>query len=86
MTLEPAAFLERLPEALGLDPPIRADGFIHRSAGRSCTCRLSPLPPLRLGVLSLERLRVEFILEGYGAGEAEAFFERFLRGVLRGGG
>jgi hypothetical protein len=86
MTLDREDFLARLPAALGFAPHLGADGFTHRSAEQTCNCRLSPLPPLRLGSLRLARLRVEFALDGYGEEAAQAFFRRFLLAYQRGGG
>ena len=47
---------------------------------------LVPLPPIHLGPIALERLRVEWELEGTSAGAAEVLFNRFRRHFQRGGG
>lgn len=87
MTISRAEFLRLLPAAVGLEA-FTEDGaaFVHRSQGRQWRVTLAPLPPIRLGPVAMERLRVDLAFEGYPPGEAEAFVQRFLGHYQRGGG
>ena len=90
MTVSRAEFLRLLPAAVGGErfDPDGADPsvLVHRGQGRRWRIRLVPLPPIRLGPVAMERFRVDLAFEGYPAGEAEAFVDRFMRHFQRGGG
>jgi hypothetical protein len=92
MTLDRADLLPALPGALGHDRFDQAEtpdgGLVltARPPGAPWRIQVSPLPPLRLGALSLPRLEVELDLAGHSAEEAEAFANRFLSHVQRAGG
>ena len=90
MTITRTEFLRLLPAALGgepfawdsLDPSV----LVSQSERPRWRIRLAPLPPIHLGPLALERLRVELGLEGYPPGPAAAFVDRFMSHFQRGGG
>ena len=85
MTVSRAEFLRLLPAAAG---PFEADGESVRSSG-SCpawTIRLVPLPDRRLGRVAVPRHRVEIEVDAASEAEGDAFFARFRRAFLRGGG
>ena len=86
MTLGRAEFLRLLPAAVGGEPFSGEAVLEHRGPGRHWRIRLEPLPPLRLGPIPMERLRVEVVMEGFAEDAAEAFISRFLRHYQRGGG
>jgi hypothetical protein len=84
MTLSRADFLRILPGAVGSSAVLEEDGCFRPSGlDPAWTIRLTALPPLRLGLLSLERHRVELDFQGSGA---EAFLDRFWLHFRRGGG
>jgi hypothetical protein len=90
MTATRAEFLRILAGAVGADFD-RCEGaaetvLTERAGPRRWRIRLSPLPPLRLGALSMERLEVELAFEGYGEEAEEAFIAGFMRHAQRGGG
>jgi len=87
MTLGRAEFLRLLPaavagEAFALEEADGATLLTHRGAGRHWRIRLTPLPPLRLGAIALERTRVDLRFLGY----PDDVFDRFLEHFQRGGG
>lgn len=82
-----ADFVRLLPAAVGhADFTEDNETFVHREGDRQWRIRLVPLPELRLGLIRLERHRVEFAFEGYRAEEIAAFMERFELHFRRGGG
>ena len=89
MTATRAEFLRILAGAVGdFDRRDSAAGTVltERTSPRQWRIRLSPLAPLRLGALSMERLEVELSFEGYGEEAEEAFIAGFMRHAQRGGG
>jgi hypothetical protein len=87
MTLSREEFLRSLSGALdGARYVVAGNTVRHADCGRSCHIRLTPLPDLRLGLLSLPRQRVAIALQGYTAAEAAAFIARLARYFHRGGG
>ncbi|MGA2080006.1 MAG: hypothetical protein ABSH53_05260 [Holophaga sp.] len=92
MSLDRAAFLRLLPAAMDQaefhreETPDGGAVLVHREAGRGWRIRLAPLPPLRLGAVTLDRLRVDLDLEGYAPEEADGLVDRFLLHFQRGGG
>jgi hypothetical protein len=92
MSLDPDTFLRALPGAVDHDPFALEEGpdGVRVLTGRSPACpwriRLAPLPPRRLGALTLDRLEVQLDLAGHSAEDAAAFAARFLRHFQRAGG
>jgi len=88
MTLGPAEFLRLLPAAVGGDSYTGEGSAVleHCAEGRSWRIRLAPLPPIHLGPIAMERLRVELAFRGYSPEAEEAFLDRFMRHYQRGGG
>ena len=82
-TTSRADFVRLLPVATG-DSNIRetADGF--RGAGWSV--RLTLLAPLVIGLVKLERHRVEIRFDGMSEERQDAFMRRFTHHYQRGGG
>ena len=74
-----------LPGAVGAFE-VEPGGFKGHEAGRCWRMRVAPLPPLVLGAISLERIRVDVVFSGYGPEEKAAFLARFRAGIQRGGG
>lgn len=54
--------------------------------GRQVTLRWTPLPPRRIALLRMERLRLEIDFVGCSADERRDFIERFDAYTRRGGG
>ena len=87
MTINRAEFLRLLPAAVGGEAfAEEGAAFVHRSGARQWRIALAPLPPIRLGPVAMERLRVELAFHGFPPGQAEAFVQRFLGHYQRGGG
>lgn len=82
-TISRADFVRLLPLATG-DGSLRetADGF----AGNGWRLRLTPIPPLVIGSIRLERHRVELALDGLSPAVQEVFMRRFSQHYQRGGG
>jgi len=87
MTTTRADFLRLLPAAVN-HVAFSDDGeaFVYREGARGWRIGLQPLPQLRIGLLRLERHRVDFDFTGYSAPEIEAFMARFEMYFRRGGG
>lgn len=82
-TISRADFVRLLRGATGdADFTETAVGF----AGNGWRLALTPLPPLAIGSVRLERYRVELAFEGLGAEEQESFMRRFTQHYQRGGG
>ncbi len=79
-TITRADFLRLLPAATGLS---ESDGLFR---GCGWSLRLTPLPPLEIGMVRLERHRVEVAFDGLTAEAEEAFMQRFTLHYQRGGG
>lgn len=87
MTITRADFRRLLPAAVNHVPySEQGDGFVHQDGARGWRIGLAPLPQLQIGLIRLERHRVEFEFSGYAAAEIEAFMARFERYFRRGGG
>ncbi len=82
-TITRADFLRLLPEATGQHDFSERDGAFH---GASWCIRFSPIAPLEIGIVRLERHRVELRFEGLSAEAEEAFMRRFTLAYQRGGG
>lgn len=87
MTTTRAAFLRSLAIALD-NVPFAMDGETLRSldAAQAWRITLTPLPELRLGLITLSRHRVEIYLAGYDAARTQDFLARFERYFRRAGG
>ena len=87
MTTTRAEFLRLLPAAVN-HVAFAEEGaaFVHRDGARCWRIGFASLPDLRLGLIRLERHRVEFGFEGYSVAEIEAFVARFEFHFRRGGG
>ena len=87
MTTTRADFRRLLPAAINHVAFIEeSDAFIHRESGRGWRIDVTPLSPLQIGLIRLERQRVNFEFTGYSAGEVDEFMARFERYFRRGGG
>ncbi len=87
MTTTRSDFRRLLPAAVNHAPFVEEDGaFVHRDGERGWRIGLAPLPQLRLGLIRLERHRVDFDFSGYSAQEIDAFMARFEIYFRRGGG
>jgi len=86
MTITREELLRLLPAALGPGLEAEGDGFLRKEAGRSLRIALAALPPLALGTINLDRLRVELTFQGYSGEAREAVLEQFRRTTQRGGG
>ena len=87
MTTTRADFRRLLPAAVDHVAYVEEDGaFVHRDGARSWRIGLAPLPQLQIGLIRLERQRVEFEFAGFSAAEIDDFMARFERYFRRGGG
>jgi hypothetical protein len=86
MTLTRADFARLLPGAVEGAFREEEDGYSGGEGSRSWRLRLTPLEPLRAGLLVLERWRVDVAFQGWAPQEQAGFRERFLAGFQRGGG
>lgn len=84
MSLTRDEFVRVLPSVVN-SFAIDADRVSWSESGCAASIRLLVLPPRRFGSLAVPRLRVELNLAVPEA-EGEAFFVRFRRAYLRGGG
>ena len=78
-----ADFLRVLPQAAGEAELREIDG---RFCGRGWAIRLTPIAPLEIGLVRLERHRVEIEFDGLSVEEEERFMRRFSLHYQRGGG
>lgn len=76
-------FLRLLPQATGEVAIQRAEGDY---SGRGWSLRLTPIAPLEIGLIRLERHRVEIRFDGLSAEEQDRFMRRFTLFYQRGGG
>jgi hypothetical protein len=87
MTITQADFRRLLPAAVSHVRFDEKDGtFSHGDGVRGWRIDLSPLPQLQIGLIRLERHRVEFRFSGYSPKETEEFMARFELYFRRGGG
>ena len=78
-----ADFIRVLPQATGEGELREIDG---RFCGRGWAIRLTPVAPLEIGIVRLERHRVEIEFDGLTVEEQERFMQRFSLHFQRGGG
>jgi hypothetical protein len=85
MSISREEFFRLLPAAVG---PYIVDGDTIRSPERhhGWMIRLVPLANHRVGSVTVQRHRIEIVLEACSEAEGAAFLERFHRAFLRGGG
>lgn len=76
-------FIRLLSQATGEAEYRESDG---RFCGRGWSIRLTSMPPLEVGLVRLERHRVEIEFDGLTAEEQERFMQRFALHYQRGGG
>ena len=87
MTITRADFRRLLPAAVDNAAFVEEDkAYSYNEGGRGWRIGFEPLPQLRLGLIRLERHRVDFTFTGYSAAEIEEFMARFERYFRRGGG
>ncbi len=87
MTTTRADFRRLLPAAVSHVPFVEEDeAYAHRAGARGWRIGMESLPQLRLGVIRLERYRLNFDFTGYSAKEIEDFMARFEMYFRRGGG
>jgi hypothetical protein len=87
MTITRADFRRLLPAAVNNVPFTEEGGaFVHHEGARGWRISLAPLPQLSIGLIRLERHRVEFKFSGHSAEEIENFMARFEAYFRRGGG
>lgn len=87
MTTTRSDFRRLLPAAVNHVEYAEEDGtFVHRDGERGWRIALESMPQLRVGLIRLERHRVDFDFSGYSAAEIEEFMARFERYFRRGGG
>jgi hypothetical protein len=82
-TITRAEFIRTLPAALGEDGFREVDG---RFEGSGWSIRLTPITPFRIGMVHMERHRVEIEFDGLTAAEQERFMRSFSLHYQRGGG
>lgn len=87
MTTTRAEFRRLLPAAVNHVPFVEeAKAFAHHEGSRGWRIGIESLPHLRLGLIRLERQRLNFDFTGYSAREIEDFMARFEMYFRRGGG
>ena len=87
MTTTRAEFRRLLPAAVDQVPFVEDDGaFVHGDGARGWRIALDPLPQLQIGLIRLERQRVDFDFTGYSEQEINDFMARFEMYFRRGGG
>ena len=82
-TITRGDFVRLLPRATGGAEFHEID---DRFRGRGWSLRLTRLPPLEIGMVRLERHRVEIEFDGLSAQEQDRFMQRFTLHYQRGGG
>ena len=87
MTITRADFRRLLPAAVNHVPYTEENGtFMHDSGARGWRISLAPLPQLQIGLIRLERHRVDFKFDGYAEEDIANFMGRFEAYFRRGGG
>ena len=87
MTITRADFRRLLPAAVSHVPYAEVDGaFVHRDGERGWRIGLAALPKLEIGLIRLERHRVDFHFDGYSPEEIDGLMTRFEMYFRRGGG
>jgi hypothetical protein len=82
-TITRADFIRTLPAAAGGDDFREVDG---RFEGNGWSIRLTPVTPFAVGMVQMERHRVEIEFDGLGPEEQDRFMRRFTMYYQRGGG
>lgn len=82
-TITRAEFLRTLPAAADEEDFCEVDG---RFVGNGWSIRLTPITPFRVGVVHMERHRVEIEFDGLTADEQDSFMGRFTLHYQRCGG
>ncbi|MCF8150836.1 MAG: hypothetical protein K9K30_07670 [Burkholderiaceae bacterium] len=82
-TITRADFVRILPAATG-DSEIREAG--DRFSGKGWSLRLTPIPALKIGIVEMDRFRVEIEFDGLTDDEQDRFMRRFTLYYQRGGG
>lgn len=78
-----AEIVRLLPAATGCESILDEGDTV---SGPHWRLRLTPLPPLTIALVRLERHRVEIEFDGLTAEQEDAFMDRFTRHFQRGGG
>ena len=78
-----ADFVRLLPAATGESDVREIDGEFR---GQGWRIRLIPIAPLEIGLVRLERHRVEIKFQGMDQAAQDAFMNRFTMHYQRGGG
>ncbi len=87
MTTTRADFRRLLPAAVKHVAFVEEDAaFVHRDGERGWRIGIQRLPQLRLGLIRLERYRLDFDFDGYSPREVDEFMARFEIYFRRGGG
>lgn len=76
-------FVRLLPQATG---NVEFQAIDDRFCGRGWSLRLTPIPPLEIGMFRLERHRIEIEFGGLTLDEQDRFMQRFTLYYQRGGG
>ena len=82
-TIPRADFVRILPGATGTDDFHEVDGLF---LGNGWSIRLTPIAALKIGIVQMERHRVEIDLDGLTEEEQDRFMRRFSLYYQRGGG
>ncbi len=82
-TITRADFIRTLPAAVGEDDFREVDG---RFEGRGWSIHLTPILPFEIGMVRLDRHRVEIEFHDLTADEQDRFMQRFSMHYQRGGG
>lgn len=82
-TITRADFFRILPAATG-ESDIREVG--DRFFGSNWSVKLTAIPPLKIGIIQMERFRVEIDIEDMTPDEQDRFLRRFTLYYQRGGG
>ncbi|MCF8197681.1 MAG: hypothetical protein K9J42_02855 [Sulfuritalea sp.] len=76
-------FVRLLPMATGTTEYEEIDGIFR---GKGWTVHLIQIPPLEIGMVRLERHRIEIEFDGLDADTQDRFMQRFTSHYQRGGG
>ena len=82
-TITRADFIRTLPAATGEEGFREVDG---RFEGTGWSIRLTPIDAFRIGMVHMERHRVEIEFSGLSTDEQDCFMRRFTLYYQRGGG
>lgn len=82
-TISRAEFIRTLPAAAGDDAFREVDGGFE---GKGWSIRLTPITPFGVGMVRLERHRVEIAFDGMTPEGQDRFMRRFTLHFQRGGG